>query len=165
MERHLNFVLELVTAGDVPPTPFIGIIHGEKVSWNCGVKNTRNVLIESEWRTHEVSIFNVNLKVGITCDGVDHLEDSFCAFEVGCCIFYHWLNPELDGIFRHPILHDRSFEPEVWVLVNQLYRRLPIVAGNSVELLAVNRVSNSVGCIWPVVSIFVENVDESGISI
>jgi hypothetical protein len=32
VERHLNFVLELVTAGDVPPTPFIGIIHGEKVS-------------------------------------------------------------------------------------------------------------------------------------
>jgi hypothetical protein len=42
---------------------------------------------------------------------------------------------------------------------------LPIVAGNSVELLAVNRVSNSVGGIWPVVRIFVGNVDESGISI
>jgi hypothetical protein len=102
-------------------------------------------LIESKWRTHEVSIFNVNLKVGITCYGVDHLEDSFCAFEVGGGICYHWLNPELDGIFRHPILHDWSVEPEVRVLVNQLYRRLPIVAGNSVELLAVNRVSNSVG--------------------
>ena len=165
MERHLNFVLELVTAGDVPPTPLIGIIHGEKFSWNCGVKNTRNVLIESEWRTHEATIFNVNLKVGITVYGVDHLEDSFCAFEVGGGICYHWLNPELDGIFRHPIQHDWSVEPEVRVLVNELDRRLPIVAGYSVELLAVNWVSNSVSSIWPVVRIFVGNVDESGLSI
>jgi hypothetical protein len=95
-------------------------------------------LIESEWRTHEATIFNVNLKVGITVYGVDHLEDSFCAFEVGGGICYHWLNPELDGIFRHPIQYDWSVEPEVRVLVNELDRRLPIVAGNSIELLAVN---------------------------
>jgi hypothetical protein len=51
------------------------------------------------------------------------------------------------------------------VLVNELDRRLPIVAGNSVELLAVNWVSYSVSSIRPVVRIFVGNVDESGLSI